>query len=72
MMSRKINKRILLSLLLCNFSGALFAQEVKGVVKAKADNSPMMGVTVMVKNKTVGASTDFDGNYTLHPVAATD
>ena len=71
-MSRKINKRILLSLLLCNFSGALFSQEVIGVVKAKADNTPMMGVTVMVKNKSVGASTDFDGNYTLHPVAATD
>ena len=43
MMSRKINKRILLSLLLCNFSGALFSQEVIGVVKAKADNTPMMG-----------------------------
>ncbi|ALC96986.1 TonB-dependent receptor [Capnocytophaga sp. oral taxon 323] len=72
MMSRKINKRILLSLLLCNCSGALFAQQVKGVVKAKSDNSPMMGVSVVVKHKTVGASTDFDGKYTLQPVAATD
>ena len=41
--------------------------DIKGVV---ADNSniPLPGVNVIVKNTSKGASTDFDGNYTLKEV----
>ena len=33
---------------------------------------PVPGVTVLVENTSNGASTDFDGNYTLNNVASTD
>jgi len=33
---------------------------------------PIPGVTVLVENTSNGASTDFDGNYTLNNVASTD
>ncbi|WP_264846654.1 SusC/RagA family TonB-linked outer membrane protein [Capnocytophaga catalasegens] len=47
--------------------GWLSAQqiEVKGVVISKTDNQPLMGVSVIVKDKTIGTSTDIDGNYLL-------
>ncbi|WP_190277593.1 SusC/RagA family TonB-linked outer membrane protein [Adhaeribacter rhizoryzae] len=38
---------------------------VKGKVTAKEDNSPLPGVTVLVKGTTNGTATTTDGNYSL-------
>ena len=43
----------------------LFSQtEVSGTVTDEA-NVPLPGVNVIIKGTTTGASTDFDGNYTV-------
>ncbi len=49
------------------FSGFIFAQEldVTGIVTDEASGLPVPGVNVIVKGTSIGASTDFDGNYTL-------
>ena len=46
---------------------AVHAQEitVKGQVISSADNEPVIGATVKVKDGGTGTVTDFDGNYTL-------
>ena len=41
------------------------ARPVTGVVKASADNTPLPGVTVVVKGTTNGATTNADGAYSL-------
>jgi len=47
-----------------------FAQQtISGTVAEKTTGSPLPGVSVVVKGTTRGASTDFDGNYTLDNVA---
>lgn len=38
---------------------------VTGKVMQASDNSPIPGVSVVVKGTTVGTITDFDGNYTI-------
>jgi iron complex outermembrane receptor protein len=56
------------SLLLLVFliPATLFAQtSVSGTVTDEANGLPLPGVNVLVKGTTTGASTDFDGNYTL-------
>lgn len=40
------------------------AQNIKGVVVDETD-MPMIGATVMVKGTQTGATTDFDGNFTI-------
>jgi iron complex outermembrane receptor protein len=60
-------KTFLTSLLLLTFfvPATLFSQtEVSGTVTDEA-NIPLPGVNVIIKGTTTGASTDFDGNYTL-------
>ena len=60
-------KTFLNSLLLLTFfvPAFLFSQtEVSGTVTDEA-NIPLPGVNVIIKGTTIGASTDFDGNYTL-------
>lgn len=51
-------------LLLCSIS---FAQtiEIKGTVTDSKSNSPLPGVSVIVKNSSVGTTTDFDGRYLI-------
>lgn len=46
----------------------VYAQQVavKGVVRDAADNSPIPGVSVVIKSTTKGTITDFDGNYSLN------
>ncbi|NME70321.1 SusC/RagA family TonB-linked outer membrane protein [Flammeovirga aprica] len=48
-------------------TGALYAQErtVKGTVTDAADNSPLPGVNVLIKGTSLGAVTDFDGNFSV-------
>jgi len=61
----KINL-LLIALLFCS---GLFAQnQVTGVVTSLADNQPLPGVSVIVKGTSKGASTDFDGNYSIDNV----
>lgn len=47
----------------------IYAQTVTGTVKS-ADNQPIPGANVQVKGTTKGASTDFDGKYTIEVTAA--
>ncbi len=61
-----MNKKILLLVLTLFSVGTLMAQTtVSGKVTSGADNSPLVGVTVLVKGTSTGTQTDIDGNYTL-------
>jgi len=59
-------KIVLFLMLLFSYTVA-FAQDttVTGTVTTVQDNLPLPGVNVLVKGTTRGASTDFDGNYTI-------
>jgi TonB-dependent starch-binding outer membrane protein SusC len=48
-------------------STAVWAQkiQVSGKVTAAEDNSPLPGVSIVVKGTTTGTTTDADGNYTI-------
>ncbi|MFC0875593.1 SusC/RagA family TonB-linked outer membrane protein [Saccharicrinis sp. FJH2] len=67
-MRQKIKKQaiILLSTLLL-FSTNIFAQTVTvtGTVTDAKDESPLPGVSILVKGTTMGVITDFDGNYSI-------
>tara|TARA_R110002033_G_scaffold17775_1_gene47891 strand:+ start:6631 stop:9708 length:3078 start_codon:yes stop_codon:yes gene_type:complete len=60
-------KVLFLSLLLLTSFGALAQSQktVTGTVLAASDNMPLPGATVLVKGTANGASTDFDGNFSL-------
>ena len=65
----KINWKIqlqLITLLLFTSFGVLHAQTAQ-IVKGKVtgDDGPLPGVSVLVKGTTVGAVSDFDGNYQI-------
>ncbi|NEW80043.1 MAG: TonB-dependent receptor [Gelidibacter sp.] len=62
-------KSLILSFIL-SFVGIIASSqnyEVKGVV-VDAGGAPLPGVSIVVKNTTKGASTDFDGNFTISNV----
>jgi iron complex outermembrane receptor protein len=59
-----LTKVLLLAAVL--FTGVSFAQTVTGTVSEA--NGPLPGASVVVKGTSNGASTDFDGNYTLNDV----
>ena len=51
----------------------MFAQQaVKGKVTEAAGGTALPGVGVIIKGTTIGAATDFDGNYTLENVKPAD
>lgn len=62
-------KRGLLTSMLLVLLGAFsaFAQDrtISGTVLAESDNTPLPGVSVIVKGTTIGTQTDFDGKYTI-------
>jgi len=64
-------KKLLIYNLICFglflLGNSLNAQTIKGVVTDS--NGTLPGVNVLVKGTSIGASTDFDGNYTLEKVA---
>lgn len=62
-------KSLLVSFFLCFASISIYAQnyEIKGTV-SDASGSPLPGVSIVVKNTAKGASTDFDGKFTLSNV----
>lgn len=49
----------------------MVAQEVdvKGTVVSSEDNMPLPGVSIIIKGKTTGTTTDFDGNFNLKKVS---
>ena len=49
------------------FSVLAFSQnlEIKGIVLDSSTNTPLPGVSVIVKNTSIGVSTDFDGNFLI-------
>jgi TonB-linked SusC/RagA family outer membrane protein len=60
------SKLILVVMLVFNIT--LFAQgsrQLKGVIVSAADDIPIPGVNVIVKNTSKGASTDFDGAFQI-------
>lgn len=57
----------LLFLLLTSFASSQDVT-VKGTVADQATGQPIPGVNVVVKNTTNGASTDFDGNFSIQNV----
>ncbi|MDF1571345.1 MAG: SusC/RagA family TonB-linked outer membrane protein [Bacteroidales bacterium] len=67
-------KRILMSIAFFGISLGLFAQarSITGNVTLAEDGSPLPGVSVVAAGTTVGAITDFDGNYAIDvPATAT-
>ena len=61
-------KTFLNAVLICLFMlpATLFAQtQVTGTVTDKADAMPLPGVNIVIKGTTRGASTDFDGKYSI-------
>ena len=63
-------KRASMALLLSVFCFVAYAQKaITGTVK-DASGEPMIGVSVMVDGTSVGAVTDFDGNFTIQNVPA--
>ncbi|MGJ8762317.1 MAG: SusC/RagA family TonB-linked outer membrane protein [Polaribacter sp.] len=55
----------LLAVLFCSFDANAQKITVKGIVTDGVDNSPIPGVSVVVKGTTRGATSDFDGNYVI-------
>ncbi|SFD13097.1 SusC/RagA family TonB-linked outer membrane protein [Algibacter pectinivorans] len=64
---RNLKKTLLLLIGFC-FALNLNAQQktITGVVTSEADGIGLPGVNVIVKGTTTGASTDFDGNYSIN------
>ncbi len=62
-------KSLILSIFLCFAGISIYAQnyEIKGTV-SDVSGTPLPGVSIVVKNTTRGASTDFDGKFTLSNV----
>ncbi|WP_417885911.1 SusC/RagA family TonB-linked outer membrane protein [Zunongwangia sp.] len=66
--------RALLLILFCMLSLGIHAQtfSVSGIVSDNETQMPLPGVNVFVKGTTNGATTDFDGNYTISDVGNGD
>ncbi|MCW8799282.1 MAG: carboxypeptidase-like regulatory domain-containing protein, partial [Prosthecochloris sp.] len=43
---------------------------LKGSVTDKTDGEPVIGASVMLENTTLGAASDFDGNYAIQNIPA--
>ncbi|MDO7172942.1 SusC/RagA family TonB-linked outer membrane protein [Mariniflexile sp. AS56] len=59
-----------LVLFLTGISASAQTQSVSGIVSDS--QFPLPGVNIIVKNSAKGATTDFDGNYSLSDLSATD
>jgi len=64
---KTIYKKLLFLLLFLPFS-VLAQSKISGTVTDQATGQPLPGVNVIVKGTTNGASTDFDGNFSLSNV----
>lgn len=64
-MKKIILYTIAVKILLFTLSGSLFAQTIRGTVKAGVNGDPLPGVNVLIKGTATGATTDVSGNYQL-------
>ena len=55
----------LFAILFCSFDANAQRVKINGTVVDGADQTPLPGVSVVVKNTKRGTSTDFDGNYVI-------
>ncbi|WP_165732651.1 TonB-dependent receptor [Polaribacter sp. 20A6] len=55
----------LFAVLFCSFDASAQRTTINGTVTDSADNTPLPGVSVVVKGTKRGVSTDFDGNFTI-------
>ncbi|MFT6870651.1 MAG: iron complex outermembrane receptor protein [Paraglaciecola sp.] len=64
---KRMKKTICLLLFLC-FSFSSFAQkiDVNGAITDQKMNTPLLGVSVIVKGTNIGNSSDFEGMYTIN------
>ncbi len=60
-------KKLLLSLSFLLFAVIAFAQTISGTITDET-GEPLIGATVTIEGTTIGASTDFDGNFSLSGV----
>lgn len=68
---KTISKKLFITLLLLPLT-MLAQSTLKGNVTDKASGQPLPGVNVIVKGTTNGATTDFDGNFTLSKLKSGD
>jgi TonB-dependent starch-binding outer membrane protein SusC len=68
---KTISKKLFITLLLLPIT-MLAQSTLKGTVTDKASGQPLPGVNVIVKGTTNGATTDFDGNFTLSKLKSGD
>ena len=62
-------KKLLLILVAIGYSMSTYAQQtVSGVVLEQGTDIPLLGVSVLVKGTSTGASTDFDGIFSFNKV----
>lgn len=62
-----MKNRLLNVLLLCLTGFAAIGQTVTGRVTSGVDNSPLPGVSVLIKGTAIGTTTDVDGRYSIDP-----
>ncbi|EAR01508.1 SusC/RagA family TonB-linked outer membrane protein [Maribacter sp. HTCC2170] len=62
-------KKLFLILVAIGFSISAYAQQtVSGTVLEEGTDIPLLGVSVLVKGTSTGASTDFDGNFSFNRI----
>ncbi|WP_442266543.1 SusC/RagA family TonB-linked outer membrane protein [Tenacibaculum sp. ZS6-P6] len=65
--------KLIFSLFLLCFSLLSYAQQtVKGTVTEQGTGEPLPGVSILIKGKVRGTETDFNGNYEIKDVKASD
>ena len=62
---KKYLQILLLALLIPIWSFGQNDFRIRGKVTSAEDKQPLPGVTVVVKNTTIGTTTDIDGNFSL-------
>jgi TonB-linked SusC/RagA family outer membrane protein len=65
-------KIILVNVCLLLFSLSSFGQTKTITGKVQDSTDPLIGVNILIKGTATGSITDFDGNYTIENVSATD
>jgi hypothetical protein len=65
-MNYKIKLPYLVTMFLCFVIHAQNNITVKGQVSSSEDNEPIPGVNIVVANSSIGAVTDFDGNFEIN------
>jgi TonB-linked SusC/RagA family outer membrane protein len=63
---QNLQLRQFLTLVVILFSGCIVAQKtITGTIKSEKDGQTLPGVSVLIKDTSLGTTTDLDGNYSL-------